>query len=739
MAGVLAYAAILGAWQNFPVKSINLNLAPTVKFYEGPSVASHGLYDVHPVHGAVLADGSYVMAGKAIEGESSPASTYKRMFCIKVSSTGTVDWVWGHNPDEKQDAGNAVMQLPTVGGTHGDIIVVGYQTKDSKFQRSITKLALSNGNHLWSATWASTDTSMNGAWEMISMTSDGQHVLLAGNSEGSDQSEFNFKSYGTSPGLNAPILVIAVLLAHPPVHPTSVVSLSATEFLPDLSRVIMVSAGNVISGTALVQKLPVSKLTASSAPAASDVTWTYTGTGYLTSKAARGLSDGSVVALLFAADVEKQAALVKLSSAGAVTWGPTDFATYHGEGTDVVVSHDQKSFVICGQGPGHSSEPAGTSYVAGSYFGRLTKVSLTGTREWSKSYTSTPYDGSAGTYATLIKNECWGIQPAADGYVVGCGTGIEDCNYDAGAKKDTCDAGTPDTRTGAIKRAASIWQSMVFRVNLAGELQWLRTDQYRNTEDQPNDCAANNQGACKSSASEYPIITSDGGITSIQDEGSGIGILRLNPSHVSPPPPPPPPKSPPAAAAVASSPSPTPTPPPPSPGAPGAEPIEVITFSLVVAGDLDTFDEAAFKINLAASLEGAVTVEDILLILTAASVNVEAKIKAPADPTLKAKTLSSLQSVANDPAAASAALGVKVEAIATAPVVATVVMSEDEMDKLAAGRSSNIGAIVGGAVGGTIGVLLLIAFLWFFKKRGGAARVVDVAPSRSAQPRKTEL
>ena len=285
-------------------------------------------------------------------------------------------------------------------------------------------------------------------------------------------------------------------------------------------------------------------------------------------------------------------------------------------------------------------------------------MSLTGTREWSKSYTSTPYDGSAGTYATLIKNECWGIQPAADGYVVGCGTGIEDCNYDAGAKKDTCDAGTPDTRTGAIKRAASIWQSMVFRVNLAGELQWLRTDQYRNTEDQPNDCAANNQGACKSSASEYPIITSDGGITSIQDEGSGIGILRLNPSHVSPPPPPPPPKSPPAAAAVASSPSPTPTPPPPSPGAPGAEPIEVITFSLVVAGDLDTFDEAAFKINLAASLEGAVTVEDILLILTAASVNVEAKIKAPADPTLKAKTLSSLQSVANDPAAASAALSV---------------------------------------------------------------------------------
>ena len=99
------------------------------------------------------------------------------------------------------------MQLPTVGTTHGDIIVVGYQTDGDKFQRSITKLALSDGNRIWSATWASTDTSKNGAWEMISLTSDGQHVLLAGNSEGSDQSEFNFKSYGASPGLNAPILI----------------------------------------------------------------------------------------------------------------------------------------------------------------------------------------------------------------------------------------------------------------------------------------------------------------------------------------------------------------------------------------------------------------------------------------------------------------------------------------------------------------------------------------------------
>ena len=175
--------------QNFPVKSINLASAPTVSFYEGPSVASYGLFDVHPVHGAVLADGSYVMAGKAVEADG---STKKRMFCIKLSSVGAVQWVWGHTIDNQQDAANAVLQLP--GG--GDIIVVGYQTVSSKFQRSITKLALSDGTLGWTATWPSVDTSKNGAWEMISLTSDNQHVLLAGNSEGSDQSEFNFKSYG---------------------------------------------------------------------------------------------------------------------------------------------------------------------------------------------------------------------------------------------------------------------------------------------------------------------------------------------------------------------------------------------------------------------------------------------------------------------------------------------------------------------------------------------------------------
>ena len=60
-------------------------------------------------------------------------------------------------------------------------------------KRSITKLTLSALSEAWSVTWDSETAGRVSAWEMISLTSDGQHVLLAGNSEGSDQSEFNFK------------------------------------------------------------------------------------------------------------------------------------------------------------------------------------------------------------------------------------------------------------------------------------------------------------------------------------------------------------------------------------------------------------------------------------------------------------------------------------------------------------------------------------------------------------------
>ena len=125
MALVLSHANILGAAQNFPVKSVNIANAPTVNFYLAASLESSDYFDIHPVHGAVLADGSYVMAGKSLETDG---GTAKRMFCLKLTSTGTLSWAWGTATGNGDDVANAVMQLPTVGSTHGDIIVVGFQT-----------------------------------------------------------------------------------------------------------------------------------------------------------------------------------------------------------------------------------------------------------------------------------------------------------------------------------------------------------------------------------------------------------------------------------------------------------------------------------------------------------------------------------------------------------------------------------------------------------------------------------
>jgi len=453
-------AAARADWDTYPVKSTNLASAAAPEFYVSPDVSdAYNIFDVHPVHGCITSDGGYVMTGKALE---SDGGTLKKAFAIKLSATGTVLWAWGSTATGVNDAANAVMQLPS----GGDLIVAGYRDVGGKNQRSLTKLSLATGSEVWTATWADT-TNDHGAWEMIQLTSDGNAVLLAGLTSSSDNTEFNFKSYG-----------------------------------------------NVVSGNAMVLQLPISALTAASAPAESEKAWSYSSTAFLTSKAARSLSDGSVVALLLGVGADKLASLVKLTSAGAVSWGPTDYSTQHGEGTDLAIAADGSGFVISGQGAG------GT---VGTLSGRLSKVDLTGTYVWGKSYSSIDY--AAGGSSKLIKNECWGLQALADGYVVGCGTGIEDCVGYTGNLLSDCNAGTADARAGALPRAASVWQSMIFRTDLAGTLTWLRSDQYRPT----GAAALGTAGyASRSSAAEFVLVRADGGFTSINDEVSGIGLLKLS-------------------------------------------------------------------------------------------------------------------------------------------------------------------------------------------------------------------
>lgn len=132
--------------------------------------------------------------------------------------------------------------------------------------------------------------------------------------------------------------------------------------------------------------------------------------------------------------------------------------------------------------------------------------------------------------------------------------------------------------------------------------------------------------------------------------------------------------------------------------------IEVLTFALVVAGDVETFDQVAFKANLAKEMGNGVVAADIVLIVTAASVTVVAEVRAPADATAKAAAFTKLRAIASDPATASSALGVTVERITSAPVASKVVESADRQGAQGGGGTL---AVVLGAVGAVVAICLI--------------------------------
>ena len=453
------------AYDNLPVRSTNVNGSQPVEFYVAPDIAAYGLVDPHPVHGVLLSDGGYVMAGKALESETAGAA--RRAFAVKLNATGSIMWVWSSTTAGSSAVANAVLQLPDGGG---ELIVVGYRTLGGVAQRTITQLSLGSGVEAWTAAWPSSNPSLHGAWEMADLSADASMVLLAGLTDSLDSSHFAFKSYG-----------------------------------------------NVGGGSAIVQALPIASLAGLSPPLETAATWTYgPNSDFYTSKAARALADGSVVALLYGEFNGRMASLVKLSgTTGALLWGPNDFGPQHGEGSDVVVSANGTGFAISGHGDGG---------IAGTLSGRLTKVNADGTHAWSRSYSSIDY--SLGGSTRVIKNECWGLQPTSDGYVMGCGTGIENCDGETGTVLADCNRGTVDPRPGAHARLAGVWLSMLVRTDLDGNLRWLRSDQHR----QDGKPKLGDPGwETVSSASEYVIVTPDGGITSINDEAGGIGLLRLAP------------------------------------------------------------------------------------------------------------------------------------------------------------------------------------------------------------------
>lgn len=115
----------------------------------------------------------------------------------------------------------------------------------------------------------------------------------------------------------------------------------------------------------------------------------------------------------------------------------------------------------------------------------------------------------------------------------------------------------------------------------------------------------------------------------------------------------------------------------------------VTTFTLVVAGSVETFDKTAFKAKLATVLKVA---ESLLVVtVSAASVKVMAQLTTD-DESISTSVAQTVEQFRSNPSALSASLGVQVESV-TRPVT-----TSPQQDS----AGSATGAIIGGSVGGVV-------------------------------------
>jgi len=254
------------------------------------------------------------------------------------------------------------------------------------------------------------------------------------------------------------------------------------------------SYGNPGCGTAVVMKFEGSALEENSAP--SSPTWVMKFSGYVSAKNLRVTGkDGGYVVATFTED--EVAAVIRTNSNGVATWKKS-YGSF-GEITDVEYLAQDGVAMLTGHG-GNQDE----------LYGRLARVNLDdGTTEWEKSYGKVT--GGKKKYAGItdgnpnnwVYHECWSLAVAANGedVVLSCGVGIEGCS------NKTC---KNDPRNN--------WRSLLLSVDAKkGGVNWHRMDNFGDI----------NNGKTVASASEFVVVTADGGYLATNDEECGVGIMRL--------------------------------------------------------------------------------------------------------------------------------------------------------------------------------------------------------------------
>ena len=193
-----------------------------------------------------------------------------------------------------------------------------------------------------------------------------------------------------------------------------------------------------------------------------------------------------------------------------------------------------------------------------------------------------------------------------------------------------------------------------------------------------------------------------------------------SPAPASPSPSPPSPGSPPSTPPSTppftppSSPPSTPPSPPPSPPPP-----EVVILSMTAAGAVDDYDtDKQDEMKTAIAREAGVDISDVILQITAASVNILAYISVPVDMAVAAVE-SALQTSFATAAEASTLLSVTVE---SEPQVAQASQTSSTSKK------DNAGIIAGATIGGTLLIVIVLA-ICYYSYRQSAPKGTSQTPS----------
>jgi hypothetical protein len=372
-----------GGTNTYPVKSYNLDKAATPVWYKKYPGVSIGVQDAAACYGVPLSDGGFLLCGAGNEAEG---STVAEGFALRLTPGGDVAWKWlsGYNGADTVIGCN---QLPN----GGDILVVGRWDVSGVVKRGMAKLNLATGSQVWLTTDFGDSSGSTGAWETIDFTSDKSAALLSGWFKKTDTSPMGYRS-----------------------------------------------GGNTFGGDAVVMNIPVTALTGTTAPTSANAAWTKEWANHNAAHAARGLPNGEIAVLLWTDEdpnafpkstVWGAASVTKLKADGTTVWGPINQGSAAGkpnqEGTDLTVSADGTTLVVGGHGYCAGTESGGVATVL--YCGKAFGVSASdGSMTWNTEFSSCDVPSKCQT--TLIKNECWGIASISDGYVLSCGTGIENCD-----------------------------------------------------------------------------------------------------------------------------------------------------------------------------------------------------------------------------------------------------------------------------------------------------------------------